>query len=173
MADNDAASREFDPAGLLETLYRHGVRYVVIGGIAAGVQGAVWATTDLDICYAQTPDDLQRLAAALAGLEARPIGLDPGLLVELDARALLRGDIWTLDTRLGRLDIMREAVIGMDYAYLVARARTIRGERSDYLVASLDDLVAMKRAAARPKDVAHIELLQIARDELRRRAGSD
>jgi len=173
VADNDAAPREFDPAGLLETLYGHGVRYVVIGGIAAGVQGAVWATTDLDICYARTPDDLQRLAAALAGLEARPIGLDPGMRVKLDARALLRADIWTLDTRLGRLDIMREAVIGMDYAYLVARARTIRGERSDYLVASLDDLVAMKRAAARPKDVAHIELLQIARDELRRRAGSD
>jgi len=47
----------FDPQALIAALNRHGVRYVVIGGIAGGVQGAIWATTDLDICYARGAGD--------------------------------------------------------------------------------------------------------------------
>jgi hypothetical protein len=35
------------------------------------------------------------------------------------------------------------------------------------MVASLDDLVEMKRAAGRPKDVAQVEMLRVAIDELR------
>lgn len=60
----------FDPLAIIEALNRHGVPFLVIGGIAAGVQGAMWATFDLDITYRRTRPDLRRLAAALAELEA-------------------------------------------------------------------------------------------------------
>jgi hypothetical protein len=55
---------------------------------------------------------------------------------------------------------------GHDYDTLVRRARLIHGD-VDYLVASLDDLIAMKSAAARPKDIGQVELLRIAAEELR------
>lgn len=51
-----------DPGPLLETLHRHGVRYIVVGGIAGNLHGSTSMTSDLDLVYARTPDDLDRLA---------------------------------------------------------------------------------------------------------------
>jgi len=156
--------QSFDPLAIIRVLNDHGVRYVVIGGIAAGVQGAMWATTDLDIAYARDRDDHQRLAAALATLEAAPVELPPDVRVALDARSLAMGSTWTLMTRFGRLDLLAEPA-GISYAALASSARTIRGEQT-YQVASVDDLITMKRAAGRAKDLGHLELLEAARDEL-------
>ncbi len=157
----------FDPIAMIRVLNAHGVRYVVIGGIAAGVQGAVWATADLDICYARTRRDLQRLAEALGDLAARPIGLADGVTVRLDARSLQLGDIWTLDTRFGRLDLIGVPAPGIEFDFLDRSARRIESDEA-YLVASFDDLITMKREAGRAKDRAHIDLLEAARDELAR-----
>lgn len=159
----------FDPIAMIRVLNAHGVRYVVIGGIAAGVQGAVWATADLDICYARTRRDLERLAAALRDLGARPVGLEDGVTVRLDGRSLQKGDIWTLDTRFGRLDLLGAPAPGIDFDYLGRSARRIESDET-YLVASFDDLITMKREAGRAKDRAHIDLLEAAREEVAREA---
>jgi len=161
-------SEPFDPQALIAALNRHGVRYVVIGGIAGGVQGAIWATTDLDICYARGAGDHERLAAALAELKARPVDLPLGVHVRLDVRALRRGETWTLLTDFGRLDLMGEPAPGLDYETLSATARSFVGQHETYLVASLEDLITMKSAAGRAKDRAHIELIQAVREELQR-----
>lgn len=155
----------FDPLAMIRILNEHGVRFVVIGGIAAGVQGAIWATTDLDITYARGRDDHKRLASALAALEAEPVGLTPDVRVHLDARSLAVGDVWTLMTRYGRLDLLGEPAPGIDYDFLAQRARTIRGEQT-YQVAAIDDLITMKRAAGRAKALAQIELLRATAEEL-------
>jgi len=156
----------FDPLAIIGVLNASEVRYVVIGGLAAGVQGAVWATTDLDICYARSRADHRRLAAALADLEARPIDLPDDVTVRLDARALALGDVWTLTTRCGQLDCLGEPAPGMDHTYLAPRSRVIHG-RHTYRVASLEDLIEMKLAAGRPKDLAQIELLRATLEETR------
>jgi hypothetical protein len=155
----------FDPLAIIAALNERRVRFVVVGGIAAGVQGAIWATTDLDVVYARSRDDHERLAAALADLDAEPIDLAPGVRVTLDARALSAGEIWTLMTRFGRLDLLGEPAPGMTYENLARRSRTIRGEH-EYAVASVDDLITMKRAAGRPKDLAQIDQLRALREEL-------
>jgi len=162
------ASAVFDPEGIIAVLNRHGVLYVVVGGIAAGVQGAIWATADLDVCYARTRANLGRLAAALRDLEAVPEPVPDGVTVKLDAVALGQGDLWTLATRLGRLDCLGEPAPGLGYVTLAERGRTIRGTTQTYVVASFDDLIEMKRAAGHPKDLVQIELLRAAREESRR-----
>lgn len=68
-------------------------------------------------------------------------------------------------TRYGRLDLLGEPAPGTDYVFLARRARTIHGEQT-YQVASIDDLIAMKRAAGRTKDLAQIELLRATAEEL-------
>ena len=153
----------FDPLAIIEVLNRHEAPFIVIGGIAAGVQGAMWATFDLDITYSRSRAGLPRLAAALAELEAVPVALEPGVEVHLDERSLQHGDIWTLATRHGRLDLLAEPAPGLRYESLAPRARTIQGGQT-YLVASLADLIAMKRHAGRPRDAGHIELLRAAWD---------
>jgi hypothetical protein len=157
------APAPFDPLAIIEVLDRHEVPFVVIGGIAAGVQGAMWATFDLDVVYSRDREDLGRLAAALAELDARPVELEPGLTVTLDERALRQGDTWTLRTRHGRLDLLAEPAPGLGFEALWPRARTIEGQQT-YRVASIADLIAMKRFAGRPQDSGHIELLRAAWD---------
>lgn len=163
------AAGVFDPRSLIAVLNRHEVRYVVIGGIAAGVQGAIWATFDLDICYDRSLANLDRLAAALADVEARPVGLPLGVAAQLDARSLRAGDWWTLDTRLGRLDLLGQPAPGIGYDTLVATARTFSGAER-YLVASIDDLIRMKAAANRPKDRLQLDLLKAVSEESKRKA---
>jgi hypothetical protein len=155
----------FDPLALIGVLNARGVRFVVIGGIAAGVQGAIWTTTDLDICHARTRDDYRRLARALADLNARPVDLPEDAALELDDRALRNGDWWALWTRFGKLDCMGEPAPGVNYEYLAPRSRLIRG-RQTYRVASLEDLAIMKEAAGRPKDRAHLEIIRATAAEI-------
>jgi hypothetical protein len=155
----DRPPAAFDPLAIMDVLNRHGVPFVVIGGVAAGVQGAMWTTFDLDIVYSREPGDLRTLAAALKDLDAHPVDLEAGVSVRLDERSLRHGDIWTLTTRHGRLDLLGEPAPGLRYETLAPRARTIAG-RATYRVASLADLIAMKRFAGRPRDEGQIELLR-------------
>ena len=60
-----------DPKRIFGTLAKHGVQFVLIGALAARLQGFPRATYDADITPAKDVDNLQRLAAALRDLEAR------------------------------------------------------------------------------------------------------
>ncbi len=57
--------RRFDPVHILSRLQAHGVRFVLIGGLAAKAHGSPTLTVDIDVCYARDRDNLERLAAVL------------------------------------------------------------------------------------------------------------
>ena len=65
-----SSAPEPDLSSLIATLDRHGVDYVLIGGMAARVYGSTMATQDLDILASDLPQNMERLAAALNELEA-------------------------------------------------------------------------------------------------------
>src|SRR3989442_33864 len=70
MADQRAVA-PLDPERIVRTLAKHGVRYVLIGALAARLQGFPRFSADADITPAKDADNLQRLASALRELEAR------------------------------------------------------------------------------------------------------
>jgi hypothetical protein len=161
----------FRPGEILEVLLRHDVRFVLVGGLAAQAHGSPSLTGDLDICYARDRASLDGLAAALAELMAVRRGLprDAPRMPPLDARTLRAGGLFTLTTRSGDLDLLASPDPGFDYETLVSHAVETTMLGYPVHVASLDDLIAMKRAAGRPKDRIELEILGALREEIGRR----
>lgn len=160
--------REFDPLRALATLNRHGVRYVLIGGFAGKLHGSSALTVDVDICYARDDDNLVRLVEALSELHATLRGVDQDLPFRLDVRTLRNGDAFTFVTDAGDLDIIGTPAGTSGYEELARTAILMDLEPVEVEVASIDDLIAMKRASDRPRDRAHLEILGALRDELDR-----
>ena len=156
----------FDPLRLLQTLDRHAVRFVVVGGIAGRLLGSPTVTRDLDICHARDAANLKALAAVLAELHAQLRDAEPGLPFRADARTLRAGDSFTLQTDAGDLDLLGTPAGTDGYADLARTAMRTDLGGIEVLVASADDLIRMKRAAGRPKDLIEVEVLGALRDEL-------
>jgi hypothetical protein len=87
-----------DFRALIEALGRSDVRFVLVGGVAATVHGSARLTQDVDIVYSRDPENLKRLALALAPLGPYLRGAPPGLPFRLDEGTLAAGLNFTLTT---------------------------------------------------------------------------
>lgn len=161
---------DFDPERLLRTLERRGVAFVLIGGVAARVEGAPILTEDLDITPARGTDNLERLAAALIELGARlRVGSQPeGLPFPVGAAMLATAESWTLTTDAGDLDLVfaPAGTGGFDDLRRSASPREI-ADRLVVLVASLADVIRSKQASGRPKDQAALPILRETLEAIR------
>lgn len=158
----------FDPLRLLKTLNRHDVRFVIIGGIAGRLWGSTTVTNDLDICYSRDGANLTHLANALRDLKVKLRGVDEDLRFIADARTLENGDHFTFTTLAGNLDCHGNPKGSGGYETLMRNAEPMDVGGTIVSVAALPDLIAMKRAAGRPKDLIEVEILSAVRDEIER-----
>ena len=159
--------RRFDPIHILRRLQAHKVRFVLVGGLAAKAHGSPTLTVDIDICYARDRDNLERLAAVLGELGTTLRGAPPDLPFHPDRRTLERGDVFTFTTSYGDLDILGTPSGTSGFDDLNANAEdAVLDDDLVVRVASLDDLIRMKRAAGRPKDRVELEILGALRDEI-------
>jgi len=158
--------RPFDWTRAVVALSDAGVRFIVIGAVAGRILGSPSLTRDLDVCYARDRDNLEALAGVLAGLHARLRGVREDVPFRLDARTLGADDAFTFVTDVGDLDILGVPSGTEGYEDLVRDAVEVRIDGRTVLVASIDDLIRMKRAAGRPKDLIEIEVLGALREEL-------
>ena len=158
----------FDPLRIFGALDAAGVRYVVIGAFAGRILGSPTLTRDLDICHARDRPNLGALARVLQELGARLRGVTDAVPFRLDARALAAGDAFTFSTDAGDLDLIATPAGTAGYDDLSRTAATIDLDGMRVQVASIDDLMRMKRAAGRPKDLIELEVLGALREELDR-----
>ncbi len=160
-----------DPELLFTTLARHEVAYVLIGALAARLQGFPRLTADADITPARDRENLDRLVAALNELNARVYteAVPEGLAFDCSVPMLERGEMWNLVTAAGRLDIVfvPSGTEGFDDLCRDAVRFDVYGV--ELLAASLNDIVRSKEAADRPQDRQDIVII---REMLRRREGS-
>jgi hypothetical protein len=157
---------EFDPIAGLRALVDHGVRFVLIGGYAAALRGSPMMTGGVDICPARDRENLDRLAAALRHLHARLRGAPADVPFLLDGRTLRAGDHFTFATDTGPIDCLGTPPGTDGFVDLDASATDEDLDGLVVRVASLDDLIRMKRAADRPQDRIAVEWLSALRDEL-------
>ena len=157
-----------DPKRIFSTLAKHGVQFVLIGALAARLQGFPRATYDADITPAKDVDNLQRLAAALRDLEARIYTeqVPEGLVFDCSAPMLARADIWTLITNAGRLDLAFQPSGTRGFNDLAPHAVRFEVYGHTLLAARLEDIIRSKEAANRPQDRQDVEIM---REMLRRR----
>lgn len=157
-----------DLRALLTPLLRHGVDFVLIGGIAGLSHGSSFPTFDLDVVYARDRGNTTRLVDALREIGVRLRGAPADLPFLLDAKTIENGSNFTFATPHGDFDILghAEGMPGYEELRAEAAVREILG--LEIRVASIDHLIAMKRAANRPKDRVALEEYIVIADEQRR-----
>ena len=158
-----------DPERLITTLARHGVKYVLIGAVAARLHGFPRMTADADITPARDVANIERLAAALRDLDARVYteSVPEGLAFDRSAAALARADMWNLITTAGRLDIAFVPSGTRGYEDLIESAVRFEVFGASLDAASLEDIIRSKEAADRVQDRQDVIVL---REMLRRRS---
>lgn len=151
---------DFNPEAILARMTARGVDFVVVGGFAAVIHGSPRVTQDLDLCYSHDPENLRALGDVLTKLNARLYGIEDELPFVPDERTLKRAEILTLQTDLGKLDLLAQPSGSPRYSDLKASADRV--DIGDLLISvvSIPDLIAMKRAAGRPKDLVDITELE-------------
>ncbi|MEO7970349.1 MAG: hypothetical protein ABI698_03545 [bacterium] len=143
----------------LEFLGRHDLECVIIGGVAGALHGSAIPTTDLDVCYSRTSENLARLATALQSVNAR-LRNAPDLPFLLDAETLHKGLNFTFITDVGDLDFLGE-VRGIGYFDMVAEgASSFEVLGYEFKVIALEKLVLAKRTAGRAKDLLAVAELE-------------
>ena len=166
------SAAEPDLAALIAALDRHGVDYVLVGGMAARVYGSTLPTQDLDILTRDMPDNMIRLAAAL-----NELGAHSDLADNASADALW-GMNTSWDTDAGAVDVLVVAKgprgTTVNWRMVQDNANTIRHGEVSVRIASLEDLLIMKLAVGRPRDLAAAEqLVPGSTDAFRGLAGPD
>lgn len=164
----DVDRERLDAKTILRELTRAGVDFVVIGGIALVLHGSARATFDLDITYATDAGNLEALGGVLVALEARLRGVDDDVPFVPDAATLRNVELLTLRTVAGDLDVLARPAGAPAYDVLRRRAERLDVGGFAILVASTADLISMKNAAGRGKDLIDLAELQ-AIERLRRR----
>jgi hypothetical protein len=141
----------FLPLGAAAKIAKAAIGYVVIGGIAAVLYGVPRATFDLDLLIEATPENAAKLLDAL--YEA---GIASAALVSPEE--ILSNDITVFKDRI-RIDVQTHTP-GLHFNTAWERKTTMTYQGQSFYVVSLDDLVASKIAAGRPKDLEDVQALQ-------------
>ncbi len=154
-----------DIEAILATLNAARVRYLVVGGVAVVLHGHLRTTMDLDLIIELEPENLRRALEALASLELQPIVPVPMEAFADSAtreswireRNMVGFSLWHPSKPTLKIDIFVSEPFDFDVAY--ERAVRVDLGRAEATVVALEDLIALKREAGRPQDLADVESL--------------
>ena len=160
-----------DARGILNALVQGKVRFVVIGGVAAFLQGVPLFTNDVEVVHARDPENRRRLIEVLHLLEARYRQHKTRVLEPKEEDLALPGT-HLLVTRLGNLDLLGSVTGGKVYEDLLEDATQMElGQGVRVEVVDLAVLIEMKEALGREKDRGKLPEYRRALEERRKREG--
>lgn len=141
------------------------IRYVVVGGVAAVMQGVERVTYDLDLVVELTSDSCNKAIDTLLRLGYRAkIPLDPHGFADAKTREswvleknMMVLSFWDVSQRRAQVDIFVQ--YPLEFESLWSQAIKVIIEDQQVRLASPLHLVKMKRAAGRPKDIEDIRAL--------------
>ncbi len=166
---SNAPAQPLDLKELLAALASCGVEYLVIGGVAAQVHGRRRTTKDLDVIPAPDPENFERLAEALIGLDAHPVELGPRAGAPTAEQLSVAPIVPPLRTRHGELHILNQVPGASAYAAMRTRSLKVDLDGIAVHIVGVDDLIRMKQTSGRPHDLEDIEAMTAAAREARAR----
>jgi predicted nucleotidyltransferase len=137
----------------VQALVDAGVEFVIIGGWSAILHGSAYSTNDLDVCFSRKAENLRRLARALAPYHPRLRDVPAGLPFIWDEGMLRNGTVFTLDTDLGKIDLLAEVSGLGTFEEVSERSVETDAFERRVLILDLKSLIKSKKAAGRSKDV--------------------
>ena len=152
----DSMKPDSDFQRIIAALDASGLRFVIIGGIAMHLQGASHITDDIHFAFARDPHSPEALVSALTPYHPRLRGAPAGLPFFWDLWTLQASANMTLETDAGSVDLVGEPDGVASFEDLWNGATLIDRQGVQVRVASVEALIAMKRAASRPKDYGHL-----------------
>lgn len=165
MASNSGNPTSPNLGALLEELMSAGIEFLLVGGLAAVVQGAPVTTMDVDVVHRRTPDNIARLIAFLKSVDAvyrRP----DGKVIRPKEGDLFGEGHGLFTTRLGPLDILAVIEEGKGYEALLEHTVEIDFRGGTIKVLSLKTLIELKRTSKDPKDRQKLPVLEEALRQL-------
>lgn len=163
----------FEP--IFEALDAAGVRYVAVGGVAVVLHGHARFTADLDLAVDLAAGPAGDAVAALVGLGLRPRApVDPADFADaserqrwIEGQGMTVFSMWDPDDPLRSVDLFVANPIGFEELWANSKLVDLAGTPAR--IASIPDLIRLKRIAARPLDLADIEALEaiLAQEEER------
>ena len=147
-------------AEILEVLNRHGVDFIVVGGVAAVLHGAPLITFDTDIVHSRDKANVLRLLQALAELEAYYREHEDRKPFPEASWLMARGH-HLLATKLGPLDVLCVLTHDRDFDALTAHSEVVEiADGVSVRVATLEMLIRLKEELHRDKDRAVLPTLR-------------
>jgi len=141
-----------DIPSLIELIAEAGVEFVIVGGMAAVVQGVPVTTFDLDIVHNRDEANTNKLLSLLETIHARYRGHPPEKRVELSKTAFLGRGRQLLYTDLGALDVLGTIEDGLEYEDLLAHSIEVKLRGKIVKILSLEKLADLKSRSANEKD---------------------
>jgi predicted nucleotidyltransferase len=154
-----------DLAQIIPPLVRAKVDFILIGGMAAILHGSARVTFDVDLVYWRTPENIERLAGALASHGPYLRGAPPNLPFSWDAKTISGGLNFTLTTKLGDVDLFAEVTGGETYSDLLPHSFEVEAFGVRFKCIDLPTLIRIKEAAGRSKDREAVAELRVLLEE--------
>lgn len=144
---------------ILKALVDHGVEFILVGGVAAVLDGAPLSTLDVDVVFLRSEENLPPLLDALRALNARYV--DPaGRHILPDADKLSSFRMHRFKTAFGPLDVMETIGHGLAYADLIGDTQVMEVVGINVRVLGLETIILSKEQANRDKDRATLHVLR-------------
>jgi hypothetical protein len=164
--------RSANLSDLLKGLLEARVDFILVGGLAAVVQGAPVTTMDVDIVHRQTPENIGKLLAFLKSVDAMHRRLDYKVIEPKERDLSGKGHV-LLATRLGPLDLLAVIEGGRSYEDLLDATVEIDFRGHTLRVLDLKTLVEFKKTSTDPKDKQRLPVLKETLRQLEKQYGSE
>lgn len=155
-------SVSFNLEKIVTTFARFNVKYVLVGALAARLQGFPRLTSDADITPAADIRNLEKFAKALRKLRTRVFteSAPEGLPFECSAQNLKQAERWNLVTAAGRLDIVLKPAGTNGYDDPMMDAKRFEAFGATLFASSIPDIIRSKKSSNSTQDRQDIIILK-------------